>query len=176
MKNKLSRDRKLQIILVIAAVGLVYQLAFYDNTGQVKDSEQLVEDNGIVGLQEGTIQSGDEDYMNLIQKSLDEQVEEGMAKVFMNTDLTIKNGKIDLLMQNASDNTLSQQIEITDKKGDTVYKSAIVKPGSKIEYDKVSKALKKGKHTCKVMLYMLDPSTNEVVTQVGLPEIEIKVE
>lgn len=174
MRDKLNSNTRALIVAFV--VGLSVLLISLGINHRMKDTaEPVVEDNGVVGLQEGTIQSNDEEYMDLVQKSLDQQVEDGMAKVFMNTELTIKNGKIDLLMQNASDNKLSQQIEIFDKHGETVYKSDIVKPGQKIEYDKISKQLNNGEHICKAMLYMLDTETNEVVTQVGLPEITIRV-
>lgn len=127
------------------------------------------------GLQAGSITSNDSDYMKMIEDSLNQKVEAGMCKVFLNTDLTLKDGEIDLLLQNASDNKFSQQIEIVDSSGDMVYKSDVIKPGFKIEYDKVNKTLSKGKHKCDIKLILIDIETNEVVNTVGLPGITIDV-
>lgn len=130
------------------------------------------------GLEMGVIDSqGNAEFEKQIQDMLNATVEEGMVKVFMNTNIHLKDGEsqAELLIQNTEDNKYSQ--EITIYLGDEeIYQSPVIKPGYKIERDYLETTLDEGVYEASAKIKLLDSETGNYVNTVNLNSIQIVVE
>lgn len=97
-----------------------------------------------------------------IVEGLNEQVEEGMINISMNTSPNFANGTStgNLMIVNESINRYPQVVEITrNDNGEKIYTSGAVAVGSKIESAKLDVDLDAGTYECTAMFYNVDPET-----------------
>lgn len=105
-----------------------------------------------------------------IMQRLNEEVEKGMFHIFMNTDITLdEKGQADLYLQNIGQNRDACIVEIYDKEtNDLYYKSELILPGYKVEYDQLAMPVAKGEHACLAKFIVVDPSTKQHKNEIGL--------
>lgn len=84
---------------------------------------------------------------------------DGTFEVYANTNLTIEDGKMNLMGQNISTNSDDCYIEVVLKDSEEViYKSDILSPGYSIEEASVNTSMSAGEHSGKVIFNVLDES------------------
>lgn len=84
---------------------------------------------------------------------------DGTFEVYANTNLTIEDGKMNLMGQNISTNSDDCYIEVVLKDSEKViYKSDILSPGYSIEEASVNTSMSAGEHPGKVIFNVLDES------------------
>lgn len=106
-----------------------------------------------------------------LQEQVNKEVTAGLTNVFMNTDIVFEDGKGlgNLLIQNVETNPAPVFVEIYTKDTNAlVYKSYEIPVGYKIEEDKLNTALDKGTYPCVAYFNVLDPSSNEVQSRIGI--------
>ncbi len=94
--------------------------------------------------------------------SLNEQVEEGMINISMNTTPNFANGTStgNLMIVNESINRYPQVVEITrNDTNELIYKSGAIAVGNKIENAKLSVDLDVGTYECTALFYNVDPES-----------------
>lgn len=116
------------------------------------------------GIEQGVIDlPNKEDTQALVNQA----VEQGMFQVFMNTDIQISNSnEANLLIQNSEKNHYATYIVIY-KDDEVIYKSDVIKPGYKLEKDKIEYDLEPGVHDCTAYFVVIDDNGEEI-NKVGL--------
>lgn len=100
-------------------------------------------------------------------RMVNDAVERGMFQVFMNTDIAVdEEGYASLLIQNSEANHYSCYVLIEDD-GKEIYRSEVIHPGYKIEWDKLETEIGPGVHHCDAYFCILDESGKEF-NRVGL--------
>ena len=97
-----------------------------------------------------------------IEDRLNNQLEEGMINISMNTSPVFKDGTSEgnLMIVNEGMNNYPQIVEITrNDTGELIYKSGGIPVGSKIENAKLSVVLPAGTYECTAMFHSVDPDT-----------------
>lgn len=117
----------------------------------------------------GEIVQGEIELMNqeVIQRKVNETVEKGMFQVFMNTKIKVDNqNEMNVKIQNSQNNNYDCYVIITMNE-QTIYKSGVISPGYKLEYDTLPINLDAGTHDCVAYFCVLNDEGNEI-NRVGL--------
>ena len=159
---KENKGKIIDIILVIIIVILASALLFTRCSSNSGD--QVTENTG--GVQMGIIDMPEskED----IQGRLNEIVEKGMFQIFINTDISIdKQNMADVMIQNSMNNHYDCYVEILYQ-NEIIYKSDILKPGYKIEFDTIDKFNESGEYDCIAYFHVIDSERNVEVNTIGV--------
>lgn len=150
---KISKRTRKAIILAGVLVILSIGIAIGSNSETIFSP---VEQGSIENIPEGVD----------LQEYVNQKVEEGMFQVFINTNITVnRKGKANLLIQNTEQNRHRAKIEIYE--GDNlIYSSKTIKPGYKIEEDKI-KGLSAGLHEC-VAYFNIYSDSGALVNKIGV--------
>lgn len=90
-----------------------------------------------------------------LQAMVDGIVAENQFMVFINTRIeSDPDGRFAPLIQNSQANHHACWVEIVDGE-ETIYKSDVIRPGYKIEYDILKEPLARGKHDCQALFHVL---------------------
>lgn len=162
------KKKRRGVITAIAIIVIIILLLYLRACGGTQS-------NG--GLELGVIDSGalsTEADKERLQQTLNQQVEEGMVGLFMNTAIDVEqDGYANWLIQNIEQNKFSQQVTVLKKEtGEILYESPVIDPGYKVETDKVQKTLDAGTYDCLARFTIMDTETHEAVNTVDL---EVKV-
>lgn len=112
-----------------------------------------------------------------IQSILNTIVEEGMFNVSVNARAVFENGQSagSLGLENVSANRYYCRVSLVrDDNGETVYKSAGIKPGQYIDEITLSKNLPAGTYPCTAQVIATDPETLDDIGQVDV-QVEVVV-
>lgn len=154
-------------IALILAV-LLFLLLFRSCQG--KNEKSLPESSGIVYDQSAVSGGWEEKTESEIVSKLNEQVEQGMINISMNTSPVFETASSDgnLMIVNESVNRYPQVVEITrNDTGETIYKSAAIPVGSKIENGKLTAELPAGEYECTAHFTNVDPDTGALLGSAG---------
>lgn len=154
------------IVLILAV--LLFLLLF--RSCQSKKPEPLPESSGIV-IDESAVSGGwEEKTESEIVASLNEQVEQGMINISMNTSPVFESAGSEgnLMIVNETVNRYPQIVEIIrNDTGETIYKSGAIPVGSKIESAKLSAQLPAGEYECTARFTNVDPDTGALLGSAG---------
>lgn len=98
-----------------------------------------------------------------IEKNLQNQVEEGMMNISMNTNPVFENGnaKGNLLIMNEEINKYPQIVQIfRDDTGELIYTSGAIPVGARIDNSELSVKLKAGTYACTAHFNQIDSNGN----------------
>lgn len=153
VKQRIFKIGALILLLIILILLLFKCSSDIDNTLPINDSP----------IKQGTINLPTKEEA---QELVDKAVEQGMFQVFMNTGITVNsNNEANLLIQNSENNHYPAYVEIYNG-DDLLYKSDTIKPGYKLEVDKLQKELDAGKYECNAYFHVLDNDSE--INQIGL--------
>lgn len=154
------------IVLILAV--LLFLLLFRSCQGE--KGKPLPESSGIVYDQSAISGGWDEKSESEIVSELNEQVEQGMINISMNTSPVFETASSDgnLMIVNETVNRYPQVVEITrNDTGETIYKSAAIPVGSKIENGKLTAELPAGEYECTAHFTNVDPDTGALLGSAG---------
>lgn len=154
------------IVLILAV--LLFLLLFRSCQG--KNEKTLPESSGIVYDQSAVSGGWEEKTESQIVSELNEQVEQGMINISMNTSPVFETASSDgnLMIVNETVNRYPQVVEITrNDTGETIYKSAAIPVGSKIENGKLTAELPAGEYECTAHFTNVDPDTGALLGSAG---------
>lgn len=154
------------IVLILAV--LLFLLLFRSCQG--KNEKPLPESSGIVYDQSAVSGGWEEKTESEIVSELNEQVEQGMINISMNTSPVFETASSDgnLMIVNETVNRYPQVVEITrNDTGETIYKSAAIPVGSKIENGKLTAELPAGEYECTAHFTNVDPDTGARLGSAG---------
>lgn len=154
------------IVLILAV--LLFLLLFRSCQG--KNEKPLPESSGIVYDQSAVSGGWEEKTESEIVSELNEQVEQGMINISMNTSPVFETASSDgnLMIINESVNRYPQVVEITrNDTGETIYKSAAIPVGSKIENGKLTAELPAGEYECTAHFTNVAPDTGALLGSAG---------
>ena len=146
------------VLAIIAASLLIFKYC----SAELPTDDKTSTGSGIV-YDDNAVEGGwNEADTDKIIGALNEQVEEGMINISMNTSPNFANGTStgNLMIINESINRYPQVVEITrNDTGEKIYTSGAVAVGSKIESAKLDVDLDAGTYECTAMFYNVDPET-----------------
>lgn len=156
------------VVLILAV--LLFLLLFRSCQGKAEKPEPLPESSGIVYDQSAVSGGWEEKTESEIVSELNEQVEQGMINISMNTSPVFETASSDgnLMIVNETVNRYPQVVEITrNDTGETIYKSAAIPVGSKIENGKLTAELPAGEYECTAHFTNVDPDTGALLGSAG---------
>ena len=174
MKNEQKKNNKLAkitaaCVALILAVLLLLLLLHRCGDGQGKPDTGPV-NSGIVYDQSAVSGGWEEKSQEEIVESLNEQVEQGMINISMNTSPVFEDCFSDgnLMIVNESFNRYPQVVEITrNDTAESIYKSNAIPVGSKIESGKLTAELPAGEYECTAHFTNVDPDTGNLLGSAG---------
>jgi len=102
-----------------------------------------------------------------IQGEVDRAVEEGMFRIFINANISVKpNGSANLLIQNDAENHYPVYVTITHNE-ELLYKSDIIRPGYKLESDKINFDFSPGVYECVAAFHVLDKGQSNEINSIN---------
>lgn len=158
-----SRKMRRAVIVVVLLLALVILMLFLFKSCSHDDTPDTPTPPDNAGVTVGTIEQekvdiGDKD----IQTLLNEQVAEGMFRIFISTHIDVDaEGNIAPLIQNAGRNNYYCWVEILDEHDNVVYETDIIPPGYKVEEDVMTPFPVKGKSECKAVFHLLEGTTKD---------------
>lgn len=158
-----SRNIKRILFAVLIIVAFVLLSLFLLRSCNSEDAEPTPSEKAPGGVTIGTI---DNDVTNTgnkdIQTTLNEQVAEGMFRVFVSTHMDVdEEGNFKPLIQNVGRNRYYCWVEIIDKHGNAVYETDIIPPGYKVEEDTMEPLVSKGNNECEAVFHIMSGNTKE---------------
>lgn len=155
MKSIKQRSQTVIIGVLVAIIVALVGYIFFDNYTPKSPKVEL----GIIDSR------GNQELDNQIQQALNKEVSSGMASIFLNTKLSVRNSNelVNFLIMNVENNEFIQQIQyvITDT-GEVIYESPNISPGYKLEKDYLLVDLEKGTYKCTANINLLDSELNHV--------------
>ncbi len=99
-----------------------------------------------------------------IQTILNEQVMEGMFRVFISTHMDVdEEGNFQPMIQNVGRNKFHCWVEIIDEHDNVLYETDVIPPGYKVEEDTMEPLAAKGLTECEAIFHIIDGSTKAAV-------------
>ena len=156
------------IVLVLVTAAIAFALCSCDAARHEDDL-----DIGTVGIiyDDAAVSGGWESLsQEEIESKLNNQLEEGMINISMNTSPYFENGSAEgnLMIVNETINRYPQKVEIV--RNDTqelIYTSGAIPVGSKIEADALDVGLSEGIYECTAYFHNLDPNTGNIIGSAG---------
>lgn len=149
----MGRMRKRVILIISVVVICIISLIIYNESVKRKSD---IQSGGIsINVVEGTSPES-------TQEELNRRVEEGMFRVFINTNIVLDNGesKANLLIENNESNHNSCIVRIETQEGLLLYTSDEIPTGYKIEQAQLAEDLEPGKYDCVAHFDILNTSGN----------------
>ncbi len=171
MRKAQQNNNKKRFVIIIAAIiaaaAAVCAIVFFMMQGQKNTFafDELAQN----GFLEGRTQED-------IQRLVNQQVEEGMFNVSINSVITYENGGAEgsVCIENIPANRYHMKVRfLLDETGEVVYESAGIKPGQFIEKAPLSKPLEKGSYATTAVFSAID---QETLKEIGRTNVEITLE
>ena len=180
MNENTRRDTKswttILITIIILAL-LITMTGILVSRRANKQDELPASENGLV-FDESAVEGGWEQLsQEEIEDRLNNQLEEGMINISMNTSPYFENGtsKGNLMIVNETINRYSQKVQIIRNDTDEViYTSGAIAVGSKIEAAALDVDLDAGTYECTALFHNLDNSGNIIGSAGAIITITIK--
>lgn len=157
-----SRTKKVIVTVVIIVICIIAILLLLNRCNGESDPEPTPSAPGggvtIGTIKPGTTDTGDKD----IQTLLNEQVADGMFRVFIATHISVDTeGNMQPLIQNAGRNRYHCWVEIVDENDNSVYATDVIPPGYKVETDTMEPLASRGINKCRAVFHLLQGSTKD---------------
>lgn len=160
----------LLLLLLLGAGGTVF---YYRNQPKEPEEESKwqMDQNALEGFLPG--KTAEE-----IQAELSRIIDENTMNVSMNAVPTVRDGKINVSIENVPGNNYWQQVDLyiyPDKdheQEELIYQSGVVKPGFYVESGEVLKDLAPGEYDGRAVFHAIYPETGEIV---NAPEMTVVV-
>ena len=114
-----------------------------------------------------------------IQAELSRIIDENTMNVSMNAVPTVRDGKINVSIENVPGNNYWQQVDLYiypdknhEQEQELIYQSGLVKPGFYVESGEVLKDLEPGEYDGRAIFHAIYPETGEIV---NAPEMTVVV-
>ncbi len=92
-----------------------------------------------------------------MQTQLDDTSQSDAKFIYNYNDITeLKDGKIDIFLENPTDNIYDMQIEIIDESDEIIYKSSVIENGFQLQYCTLQRDFSSGEHEVKMKVYVLN--------------------
>ena len=175
-KKKLNIVVALGVAAVLLAGSVMLAINSWENTDKPAD----VHDDTSAGLvfDEAAVEGGWESLsQEEVEARLNEQLEEGMINISMNTSPWFEDGTSlgNLMIVNETINRHPQKVEIVrNDTGEVIYTSGAIPVGSKIEAAKLDMELEAGSYECTALFHNLDNSGNIIGSAGAIITITIK--
>ena len=147
----------LLILLLLGAAGAAaYQ--FYENSRPKSKFE--MDQNALAGFLPGKTEEE-------IQAELSRIIEEGKFNVSMNSQMILKNGKLDIRVENVPANHYNMQVDLylypnegSQEGAELIYQSGVIKPGYNIEEVDVKTKIPAGVYDGQAVFHALQTRSN----------------
>ena len=175
-KKKLNTVVALGVAAVLLAGSAMLAVHFWGNADKPAD----VDNDTSAGLvfDEAAVEGGwDSLSQEEVEAKLNEQLEEGMINISMNTSPWFEDDTSpgNLMIVNETINRHPQKVEIVrNDTGEVIYTSGAIPVGSKIEAAKLDVELEAGSYECTALFYNLDDSGNIIGSAGAIITITIK--
>ena len=152
--NRNKKKKQLVRIGLLVLLVLLLLLTLFQCSKDTGDSRVT---QGIIDIPEGYD----------IQGEVDKAVEEGMFKIFINTNIKVnQDGNANLLIQNDAENHYPVYVTIQHNE-DVLYKSDVIHPGYKLETDKLLIDLDPDTYDCTATFHVLDSDTLDEINSIN---------
>lgn len=173
-KQKPEKKRKkwwLLLLLLLLLLGIGGGLFYWWKQSQPLSKWQM-DQNALEGFLPGKTEEE-------IQAELSRIIDENMMNVSMNAVPTVRDGKINVAIENVPGNNYWQQVDLYiypdkdhEKEQELIYQSGVIKPGFYIESGDVLKNLEPGEYDGRAVFHAIYPDTME---ELNAPEMTVVV-